>query len=244
MVEYKCDRCHKTFNKKSNYNYHINRKFKCNKKRKNTYICNGCDKSFYDKSKYTRHLQNKKSCHNKNNPYISSLKDQISSLLNKLEEQEEEIKKLKSTPKPPKPKVIINDYGKENIDYLTKEDIIHCLLDKKTGEIELFDLIHCNSEHPENHNIQMKKGKKPIFMKLINQRWLQIKDYIISKDFLLKSDKIYNSTLKSMSESGEKITNEMFEVYNEKSAYDSGFRELLEKNIIKSLSEKMPIEYY
>ena len=29
MVEYKCNRCHKIFNRKSNYQYHIDRKNKC-----------------------------------------------------------------------------------------------------------------------------------------------------------------------------------------------------------------------
>ena len=70
MVEYKCNRCSKLFNKKYDYNYHINRKFKCaenlqklteiNKNlqnpENNKCICNYCKKEYSNKYVLERHF--------------------------------------------------------------------------------------------------------------------------------------------------------------------------------------------
>ena len=89
MVEYKCDRCHKSFNKKHNYDVHINRKYQCGSisqsepkdsqdlaklvKIKNNIIfcddkivhrvepiqCNYCNQIFTLKNSLARHLNNR-----------------------------------------------------------------------------------------------------------------------------------------------------------------------------------------
>ena len=65
MVLYKCNRCGKEFNRKSNYNYHINRKRPCapkfskrSLKNPPKFRCSNCDKLYTTKYNLNRHLKN------------------------------------------------------------------------------------------------------------------------------------------------------------------------------------------
>ena len=63
MVKYKCNRCNKTFNRKSNYIYHINRKRPCklvsqnNHKISHKNECSKCHKIYANKSNLNRHIK-------------------------------------------------------------------------------------------------------------------------------------------------------------------------------------------
>jgi hypothetical protein len=72
MVLYKCNKCLKEFNKKSNYKTHINRKTPCNRKTSfescvsnvpklehdsNKHMCQFCNKSYSRKPNLNRHLK-------------------------------------------------------------------------------------------------------------------------------------------------------------------------------------------
>jgi DNA-directed RNA polymerase subunit RPC12/RpoP len=80
MVCYKCEKCNKEFNKKSNYIKHINKKKPCivdennennvnnvNTDKINTiiYKCGKCNKEFNKKSNYTYHINKKNPCNSK-----------------------------------------------------------------------------------------------------------------------------------------------------------------------------------
>ena len=55
----------------------------------------------------------------------------------------------------------INNYGKENLDYIT-EGYISKLLKIPYGAVpKLIKHIHFNPEHPENHNIKITNKKLP-----------------------------------------------------------------------------------
>jgi len=70
MVFYKCEKCNKEFNQKSNYLSHINRKNSCISKNNNDddninvilYKCEKCNKEFNQKFNYISHINKKKSC--------------------------------------------------------------------------------------------------------------------------------------------------------------------------------------
>jgi uncharacterized C2H2 Zn-finger protein len=70
MIFYKCEKCNKEFNQKSNYLSHINRKKSCIDIVNNTninnniinYKCEKCNKEFNYKTNYLSHINRKKSC--------------------------------------------------------------------------------------------------------------------------------------------------------------------------------------
>jgi uncharacterized C2H2 Zn-finger protein len=73
MVLYKCEKCNKEFNQKSNYILHTNRKKPCNinitdniiiNEKKILYKCEKCNKDFYQKSNYVTHINKKIPCNN------------------------------------------------------------------------------------------------------------------------------------------------------------------------------------
>ena len=69
MVLYKCDKCNKEFNQKSNYIIHINRKKPCDiniiiNEKKILYKCDKCNKEFNQKSNYLTHINRKIPCNN------------------------------------------------------------------------------------------------------------------------------------------------------------------------------------
>jgi len=83
MVLYKCDRCNKEFDKKSNYNSHKNRKRPCKKishkkkiNKSHDFTCHGCHKIYVSKYNLERHMRS----------YCKVLKD-----INKNEKNNEEL---------------------------------------------------------------------------------------------------------------------------------------------------------
>lgn len=75
----------------------------------------------------------------------------------------------------------INNHGQENIDYITKDYEGFCKYIKDFSEhettmdnilLELYKLIHLNTEHPENHNIHITNLKTNLsFFVYINNQW-------------------------------------------------------------------------
>ena len=68
MVYYKCDKCNKEFNQKSNYLAHINRKKSCNTNENTNiifYKCEICNKEFNQKCNYLSHINKKNPCNSK-----------------------------------------------------------------------------------------------------------------------------------------------------------------------------------
>jgi hypothetical protein len=56
--------------------------------------------------------------------------------------------------------VIINSYGKENLDYLTSKYLTG-LIHKPFDSVQsLLKIIHFNPKHPENHNIKISNRKQ------------------------------------------------------------------------------------
>ena len=71
--------------------------------------------------------------------------------------------------------IVVNNYGKENTNYLTV-DKIKALLDKPFDSVqELIKMLHFDSEHPENHNIKITNKKQPYVKIRKNDKW-ELKD--------------------------------------------------------------------
>lgn len=183
MVLYVCERCGYETYQKCNYRSHLERKNPCkptikdvcisemlevlNRKVENIgHKCEHCDRVFKSaQSKY----QHKKSCkEHDNNKRILELERQV-----------EELKKTKSiinnntTNIQNNIQINIKDFGNENISYLQKDFLTYCFANKDL--YRLIENIHCDKEHPENHNIRVKSQKRKQIETRENEKWV-IKD--------------------------------------------------------------------
>jgi hypothetical protein len=68
--------------------------------------------------------------------------------------------------------IIVNNFGFENISYLTPEFIEKCTCFLSIGLKSMVKAIHLNKHHPENHNIKVTNIKSPYIPVLLNQKWI------------------------------------------------------------------------
>ncbi len=67
--------------------------------------------------------------------------------------------------------VSLNNFGNENVSYLTHEFLSYCLMNPKKGMASLIENIHYNKDYPENHNVRCKSLKQNVFEKYIDSEW-------------------------------------------------------------------------
>jgi hypothetical protein len=57
----------------------------------------------------------------------------------------------------------INNFGQEDVSYLTPDFLSYCLLNPRKGMTSLIENIHYNKEHPHNQNLRCKSLKQNMF---------------------------------------------------------------------------------
>jgi hypothetical protein len=67
--------------------------------------------------------------------------------------------------------VTLNNFGNEDVSYLSHEFLSYCLMNPKKGMATLIENIHYNKEYPENHNVRCKSLKQNVFEKYIDSEW-------------------------------------------------------------------------
>ena len=103
--------------------------------------------------------------------------------------------------------IVVNNYGKENTDYLTVEKI-KALLDKPFDSVqELIKMLHFNSDHPENHNVKITNKKEPYALVWNDPIWELRKKKTVVKDIVDKGYMMIDSTHDNMDESNSKFIN-------------------------------------
>jgi len=103
--------------------------------------------------------------------------------------------------------IVVNNYGKENTDYLTV-DKIKALLDRPFDSVqELIKMLHFNSEHPENHNVKITNKKEPYALVWNDPIWELRKKKSVVKDIVDKGYLMIDTTHDSMDESNKKYLN-------------------------------------
>jgi hypothetical protein len=70
--------------------------------------------------------------------------------------------------------IIINCFGRENLEYITDKVIIHCMQHIYGSLPLLIEKIHFDPDHPENHNIKIPNKKLPHAKVLNDKREWQI----------------------------------------------------------------------
>jgi hypothetical protein len=101
--------------------------------------------------------------------------------------------------------IVVNNYGKENTDYLTV-DKIKSLLNRPYDSVqELIKMLHFNSEHPENHNVKITNKKEPYALVWNDPIWELRKKKSVVKDIVDKGYMLMDTTHENMDESNKKF---------------------------------------
>jgi len=101
--------------------------------------------------------------------------------------------------------IVVNNYGKENTNYLTV-DKIKALLDRPFDSVqELIKMLHFDSEHPENHNIKITNKKEPYALVWNDPIWELRKKKAVVKDIVDKGYMMIDSTHDNLDESNNKF---------------------------------------
>ena len=103
--------------------------------------------------------------------------------------------------------IVVNNYGKENTDYLNV-GIIRSLLDRPYDSVqELIKMLHFNTDHPENHNVKITNKKEPYALVWNDSIWELRKKKSVVKDIVDKGYMMIDMTHDNMNESNQKYIN-------------------------------------
>ena len=171
------------------------------------YSCDFCDATFSTKPHKRRHE-------------LHFCKENTSIMTNKIQTLEKEKKKLEKEIVKLIDKVgnvtnnnntnniiVVNNYGKENTDYLTVEKIKKLLNRPYDSVQELIKMLHFNSDHPENHNVKITNKKEPYALVWNDPIWELRKKKSVVKDIVDKGYMMIDTTHDSIDETNTKYIN-------------------------------------
>ena len=252
MVEYTCKLCNKTFDHKSTYVRHCNKKKSCIIPQKVEDLivnpqepeevddasvgleCNYCDKIYTRNDNLKRHL---KTCKLKIYSEIDLLKQQINKLENK-----QLIKNItnnninnninnntnNNTNNGTINNITINQYGKEDMSHITLQDF-KGLFSRCNSCVPFFvELLHFNKDKPENNNIYISNMKSPYLMLYDGAKWkLAEKNAILDDMYDDKCEILVNKYEDLKDHLDESIMNKFSKFLNK--------YELMKDNVIKDI---------
>jgi len=205
---------------------------KMTKKKSTNFPCDFCDKLFTTNAHKRRHE-------------LHFCKENVTSKDIKIRKLEKEKKKLEKKIDKLLDKVgnvtnnnntnniiVVNNYGKENTNYLTV-DKIKALLDRPFDSVqELIKMLHFDSEHPENHNIKITNKKEPYALVWNDPIWELRKKKSVVKDIVDKGYMMIDTTHENLDESNSKFINFQDEFENEENETKEKIEEETEMVII------------
>ena len=202
MPNFTCEKCHKTFTKKSNYVSHLMRKNPCVKNNNIDYQCLHCNKSFPNKYNLTYHITNCKikNLENKDNIQLEELKKENEALKKKVDElshkETNNITVADSNNNNNNINNVINIYsaGKEDLTKLSQEDIIKLCTSGTYYPIVAAEILHCNENYPEFQNYLISNMRSSTGLIRINNNWVTKSQNEIL-DTLMNVDKKHISNL-------------------------------------------------
>ncbi len=165
-----CIFCNKTFSKKSNLTRHYKICKLNNEKEKQieTLIkknkINGKEIKRMTKliNKLLKQLKGQKGDNNSNNNIISNNKINKNTQINNTQNNQ---------------RVKINNFGEEDVSYITPENRKKLLIDPRNSITNLIDDTHFNSEHPENANMRIPNKKQPFIELYVDNAWKVFNQY-------------------------------------------------------------------
>jgi len=132
--------------------------------------------------------------------------------------------------------IVVNNYGKENTDYMTVEKIKKLLNRPYDSVQELIKMLHFNSDHPENHNVKITNKKEPFALVWNDPIWELRKKKTVVKDLVDKGymmiDTTYEDACHDTDEPNKKYINFQHNFENEGSNIKEKIEEEAEIMII------------
>ena len=215
MVLYTCCYCLFSSNQKNDYNRHLKTK-KHNKNVSNNetnmvmttndhkmttknlkYSCDFCDTSFSSKPHKRRHeLHFCKENNSIMSTKIKTLEKEKKKLEKQIEKMIDKVGTVNNTTNNNNTQniIVVNNYGKENTDYLTFEKIKK-LLDRPYDSVqELIKMLHFDVNHPENHNVKITNKKEPYALVWNDPIWELRKKKSVVKDLVDKGYMLIDTT--------------------------------------------------
>ena len=122
----------------------------------------------------------------------------------------------------------INNYGNENMDYITLELITNLIKKPYAAVPKLLKYIHFNPKHPENHNVKITNKKLPYVSVKKEDSW----------KFVDKNDMLYDMVDKSYNILDTEFENKDIDLTNNETKRYKGFRAKFNKGD-KNLSKKL-----
>jgi len=203
----------------------------------NTLVCSYCDKLFTRKSSLQRHINSRCSAAkiNKDQNIIEQnkiLKEnndkltlQVEQLINKMALLEPKTinnisnktkNKTNNINKGIVNNIVINNYGSENIDYITFNKFVKLLETPLSAISKLIELKHFNEKHPENHNIKITNIHDKFAKIYKDKKWLVSNKKDIIQD-LVENGYADFEEFKDLNE--EELTNKIKERYGKMEKY-------------------------
>ena len=207
-----------------------------------TFKCEFCDLYFSTKPNKRRHeLHNCKENSSIKDKKINKLEKDKKKLEKKIEKMMDKMCTINNTTNNTQNIVIVNNYGKENTDYLTV-DKIKKLLDRPYDSIQdLIKMLHFNADHPENHNIKITNKKEPFALVWNDPIWELRKKKAVIKDIVDKGYMMIDTTHEDIDKPNKKYLN-FQENFDDD---ESNIKELIEgETELMIINESKKIEIY
>ena len=210
MVEYKCDKCGKTFSKKSSFIKHTNRKKSC-VETDNNCICLLCDKKFSRPDVLRKHMNNP-NIHNdidmmkikiaelqmklnktNTNTQVNNIDGSNNTAINNMVNSNIDNSKIDNSVKVENVYINIVPYGKEDKTFMTDDEILHFLFMGVMSIPELVKFIHFNKDKPEFHNIYISNIKSNFAKRYDGLKWnICDKNDAIEEEYMRACDFLEN----------------------------------------------------
>jgi hypothetical protein len=214
MPIYKCDKCHKEYDRKSSYESHMIRIKPCINDNNKNIKCINCNKSYSTKFNLNTHV---KKC--KVIPIVDNTQEQIEELKKmfekkfeeqqkKIEDQQKQINELSHTSETNNNNITINDNstttnnntiniyssGKEDLSRLSQEDVLKLCTSGTYYPIVAAEILHCNEKYPEFQNVLISNLRAATGLIKINDKWVtKSQDELLNS--MMRVDKKHISSL-------------------------------------------------
>jgi hypothetical protein len=137
--------------------------------------------------------------------------------------------------------IVVNNYGKENTDYLTADKIAKLLNRPYDSIQDLIKMLHFNADHPENHNIKITNKKEPFALVWNDPIWELRKKKAVIKDIVDKGYMMIDTTHEDIDKPNKKYLNFQDNFDDD----DSNIKELIEgETELMIINESKKIEIY